>query len=341
MNNKKIIPMTVVALLSLGINSVVGTIPVYATPTETSIMSSDEINEVEATIQKYDNQIETSMDKLNTLNAKIKKNEEDLVQSEKDIKVAEEEYENAQQKYVKNLRHVYKTGGATNRLFSYVDTLLSSKNINDVIVRLDMMKKILEDENEIINEIQEKKTILEEKKAKMEDDKEELKNDKDTVQKELEEMEAKKKELQDILEEQRIAVAKLRSSSIQTPIPISAEASETAKGILTEAQKYLGIPYVWGGTTPSGFDCSGLVQYVYAKAGVSLPRVSQSQQNVGVTVPYEYAKPGDLVFFGYPAYHVGIYMGNGQMLHAPQTGDVIKISPLSGNGISSIQRVIN
>lgn len=101
------------------------------------------------------------------------------------------------------------------------------------------------------------------------------------------------------------------------------------------AKQYLGTPYVWGGTTPNGFDCSGLVQYVYAQNGINIPRVSQDQYKSGASVAKENLQPGDLVFFtGYtkdpsnPG-HVGMYVGNGEYLHAPKTGDVVKVSSLS------------
>lgn len=116
--------------------------------------------------------------------------------------------------------------------------------------------------------------------------------------------------------------------------------SSLASLIIDEAMKYLGVPYVWGGTTPDGFDCSGLVQYVYGKYGVSLPRVSQDQQYAGTRISVSNIVPGDLIFWGEPAWHVAIYIGNGQYIHAPQTGDVVKISPIDPSRLSSAARVL-
>lgn len=101
----------------------------------------------------------------------------------------------------------------------------------------------------------------------------------------------------------------------------------TGQDVVDQARKYLGVPYLWGGTDPKrGLDCSGLVQLVYKKLGVSLPRVSQDQQNEGRSIPnLKQALPGDLLTFGSPATHIGIYIGDGKMLHAPRTGDVVKI----------------
>lgn len=106
--------------------------------------------------------------------------------------------------------------------------------------------------------------------------------------------------------------------------------SSAGQKIVQDAEKYLGTNYVWGGETPDGFDCSGLVQYVCAENGISVPRTTYEQINSGTAVSKESLQPGDLVFFGSSSspHHVGIYVGNGQYLHAPKTGDVVKISDL-------------
>ncbi|ODJ54541.1 LysM peptidoglycan-binding domain-containing protein [Brochothrix thermosphacta] len=100
------------------------------------------------------------------------------------------------------------------------------------------------------------------------------------------------------------------------------------------AQQFSGTPYVWGGTTPSGFDCSGFTQYVYGNSGVSLNRTAGDQMNQSTKISEGQAKPGDLVFFSYNGGssidHVGIYMGNGQMINAQNNG--VKIDNIHGNG---------
>ena len=97
------------------------------------------------------------------------------------------------------------------------------------------------------------------------------------------------------------------------------------------ALRYLGVKYVWGGASPDGFDCSGLVMYVYAQLGIQLPHFAAAQYTMGQAVPRDQLQPGDLVFFD-GLDHVGIYIGGGQMVHAPQTGDVVKITPLTAFG---------
>ena len=98
------------------------------------------------------------------------------------------------------------------------------------------------------------------------------------------------------------------------------------------AKRLTGIPYVWGGASPrSGFDCSGLVQYVYGKVGVSLPHYTVSQYGRGRAVPRSRLRPGDLVFF-YGLNHVGIYAGGGKYIHAPRSGTTVRWSSLAAHG---------
>jgi peptidoglycan DL-endopeptidase CwlO len=99
-------------------------------------------------------------------------------------------------------------------------------------------------------------------------------------------------------------------------------------GVVGIAMQYLGVPYVWGGASPSGFDCSGLVMYVYAQVGVSLPHYTGAQWNMGVPVSRGDLEPGDLVFFDGLG-HVGLYIGGNEFIDAPQTGEVVRIESLS------------
>ncbi len=105
------------------------------------------------------------------------------------------------------------------------------------------------------------------------------------------------------------------------------------------ALQYTGVPYVWGGASPSGFDCSGLVMYVYAKLGISLPHYTVSQWDVTQPIALSQAQPGDLIFFN-GLEHVGIYLGGGQMVDAPHTGSVVRVESIYGFGsIDGARRV--
>jgi len=115
--------------------------------------------------------------------------------------------------------------------------------------------------------------------------------------------------------------------------PPSAPAAQYG-GVVGVAMQYLGIPYRWGGADPSGFDCSGFIMYVYAQVGVSLPHNAAMQYGVGTPVSKDQLQPGDLVFFDGLG-HNGIYIGGGQFIHSPHTGDVVKISSLSDSWYAS------
>ena len=118
-----------------------------------------------------------------------------------------------------------------------------------------------------------------------------------------------------------VSVVTPQSDTIVAPPP-------THSNVVGVAISMLGTPYVWGGSAPGGFDCSGLVMWAYAQVGVSLPHSSYAQFTYGVPVSRDQLQPGDLVFFDGLG-HVGIYIGGDQFIHAPHTGDVVKISSLS------------
>jgi cell wall-associated NlpC family hydrolase len=104
---------------------------------------------------------------------------------------------------------------------------------------------------------------------------------------------------------------------------------------LDAAKKFVGTPYVWGGSSPLGFDCSGFTQFVFRQFGVNLPRMSNQQGFGGSAVNYADAKPGDLIFWDNStrnngADHVGIYLGNGMLISAPKPGDHVKIQAVYG-----------
>ena len=120
-------------------------------------------------------------------------------------------------------------------------------------------------------------------------------------------------------------------------MPISSGAGQAAVNV---AAQFLGVPYVWGGTSPAGFDCSGLMQYVYKQLGYSINRVAEDQMKNGIPVSRENLQPGDLVgFYSSPGgsyiSHIGMYVGDGIMIHAPHTGDVVKYTSIDGSYYSS------
>lgn len=139
-------------------------------------------------------------------------------------------------------------------------------------------------------------------------------------------------------------LAQLRSSNGTGTTAGSAAdgAAPTGGEVISDAVQYLGVPYKWGGTDPDvGLDCSGFTQRVYADLGITLPRVAAAQARVGTEVPsLDQAKAGDLLAFGSPVDHIGIYIGNGKMIQSPHTGDVVKISNITRKDLSTIRRIL-
>ncbi len=135
---------------------------------------------------------------------------------------------------------------------------------------------------------------------------------------------------------QAAAAAGGSTGSYHGPVPPASTLGGKAVAI---AEQYLGVPYVWGGASPSGFDCSGLVMYVYEQLGVSLPHNAAAQYASTTPIPVSDLQPGDLVFF-YGFGHVGIYVGNGTMIHAPHTGTVVQFGSIYAEGpIAGASRV--
>lgn len=226
------------------------------------------------------------------------------------------------------------------------------------------------------NQLETDLALIETNQAEAKAEQAEIEKDKDAVQTELKNVEEAKKQAEEAArqaelarQQQEAAATQNEQASSNTTVTItesnssnnssssnSSNSSNTqtstsgststvtgsasAQAIIAEAKKYLGVPYVWGGSTPSGFDCSGFTSYVFRKSGISLPRTSRAQQNIGTQVSLSNVQPGDLVFMGKPAYHVGIYIGGGQWIHAPQTGDVVKIASFNPSKFSSATRVL-
>lgn len=129
-----------------------------------------------------------------------------------------------------------------------------------------------------------------------------------------------------------------RTTPEQTPPPVSVPASGGAATAIAVAKSKLGSPYVWAAEGPGTFDCSGLTLYAWRAAGVSLPHSSRMQMSSGKSVPISQMQPGDLTFYGRPVHHVALYVGGGQVIHAPQSGDVVRYASVDMMPIVAVTR---
>ncbi|MDL4813831.1 NlpC/P60 family protein [Actinomadura opuntiae] len=139
------------------------------------------------------------------------------------------------------------------------------------------------------------------------------------------------------------AYEKVRGKAVKKDPTLLAKLPVVGDGKAAEALRYamskLGRPYVWGAAGPTTFDCSGLTMWAYKQVGINLPHYTGSQWNAGTHVPESQMQPGDLIFFYSDLHHMGMYVGGGKMIHAPHTGDVVRIASLEGRPIAGVVRV--
>ncbi|MEU6557499.1 NlpC/P60 family protein [Streptomyces sp. NPDC046915] len=188
-----------------------------------------------------------------------------------------------------------------------------------------------------MRELAQERTETAGKLAELEKSREAVASHKRTVEKKL----AKARQLLNSLPaDERSAYGRAsRSGRTGMPDPSGAAAPNArAAAAVAAARSALGRPYVWGANGPSGFDCSGLMQWSYAQAGVHLPRTSQEQRYAGRQIPLSQARPGDLVVYRSDAGHVAMYAGNGQVIHAPYPGAPVRYDPVGMMPISSVTR---
>ncbi|WP_227752124.1 C40 family peptidase [Viridibacillus arvi] len=374
---KNVLAITVLAAALLQVS------PSYASPSNDSAPTKAEQKalKLEQKIQKIDNSIIEAMDKVDRLNKKINNSNEKITQTKKDIKQTQTEYEFRKTLYEERLRDIQ--GESKSAFMLYADVLLSSDGMSDFIDRTTAVTQILNSDQSLMTELNEKEDKLITSKTALDKINKELKEDKKDLAKEMKQIKKDKKKIvsklkvtKKTIKEEKAAkkaakaaqkraekavreAVKTASNDDEKSVSLSPVVNITktsnkndvlnltnqkpsggdASGLIGYAKNFLGVPYVWGGTSPSGFDCSGLMQYVYRSEGISLPRTSSQQQNAGTRISPNDVQPGDLVFFGSPAYHVGMYIGNGQWLHAPQTGDVVKIASYNPSSFSSAARV--
>ena len=323
--------------------------PVFAAPNETvaadtEITANDgtdnrSIEKIIQNIQECDSQIEYKMGKLNELKEQILEKENQIHENEQKIELAEADIEEKDNALAERLNIIQKNGGIESTPMKYLDALLSSEDILDAVQKVHLISKICTSDKKLIQNAKDAKDNLTQIKENIEKEQKELEKSKEYLENEIKALETDKEKLIDYVKENS-SLLDLSTNNI-IPVTLPSDISEEAKAIILEAEKYLGVPYLWGGTTPDGFDCSGYMQYIFASKNISIPRVSQDQQSFSTKISMSEIKPGDLVFNkSSDSTHVGMYIGNDMYIHAPHTGDVVKISQLSTSNMKYAGRLI-
>lgn len=295
---------------------------------------------------------------IQTLNANIALQERSIKENQEEIeklKDQQEELANQKEKNLQDLRFILRMN-YINGPSNYLEYLFEAKSLSDMIYKLELINYLIKGfdkaQDQIIQldqEISEKKSLSEQKNSELEAALESLKISKESTaqaaqkqkglisqlnQEQRATLNAKNQTqanidyVQQLILQEQIDAENAKKNPIASDngggsISQPAKLTGTVGELIAYAQRFIGVPYLWGGTTPSGFDCSGYTQYVYRHFGINLPRVSQDQFRVGTAVSRADLKPGDLVFFstyGPGATHVGIYLGGDSMIDAESRG---------------------
>jgi peptidoglycan DL-endopeptidase CwlO len=300
----------------------------------------DKIDAIEAQIEKLDNNIEDKLGQIVATNKRISYAKAKIATTQKAIDNTSKSINAEQELYYKRLKAMYMNGP-----IGYLDLLLSSSSFIDFLERYELTKSIMKYDTHLIKNLENRKKTKQRQKALLVQQKNALLKLQSNLKASLAQLNAAKAKQKSLISYMKKEAKKYKNQiaeynkMIRVTLNQIAEMKKKLKNpnstvyssdrLVVYAAKFLGVRYVWGGTTPSGFDCSGFTKYVYAHFGIKLNRVSRDQARQGTRISKANLRPGDLVFFGSPIHHVGIYVGNNSFIHAPRTGDVVHISQLT------------
>ena len=313
-------------------------------------------------IQSLDGNLEHAIEAYNLANERLKEVKANLAENRRELGIARANLRQARAVLAEHAVAVYTSTSGDSTL----EVLIGPTSLDDFLSRVDTVGRVSDQGNLVLgevvtfqNDVRARRARLKRAKARAAELVSERARQKASIESQLAtrrsllnsirgeivRMQAAERARQAELE--RRARAQATAAAAAPPVLATALNSETSSsasepaiaatpapvarygGVVGIAMQYLGTPYVYGGASPSGFDCSGFVMYVYAQLGVSLPHNAAAQYGSGTPVDRSQLQPGDLVFFNGLG-HNGIYVGGGSFIHSPHTGDVVKISSLSG-----------
>jgi len=308
-------------------------------------------------LQSLSDSLERARSQYDAATSRLAQTKRDLAENTYELKVARHNLRASERSIRQRLVSLY-----TSDQDSTIEVIFGSKSLDDMITRIDSAKSVTKLDARVLSEVtQFRRSVKEHRrllstakvqeehlvavrasaKASIESKIAEQHRLLSSIQGQIAQLQAAERARQlQIAAQARSRLLAARQSQQQevqnTIVGVSAVAPQsdtivapppTHGGVVGIAMSQLGTPYVWGGAAPGGFDCSGLVMWAYAQVGVSLPHSSYALYGMGVPVSRDELEPGDLVFFDGLG-HVGIYIGGGEFIHAPHTGDVVKISSL-------------
>lgn len=317
--------------------------------------SQQKVQDLDTQMQKIDHDIETTLKEKADIDSKIDKVQGSINSVKKSIKASQNKINNEQEVYSQRIRTMYMNG----KNQSYINIVLGSKSFSDLISNIETVQKISDYDKNLMDNLNSEKSRIEKQKDKLSSEKSSLVALQGQDQKKLQDANTKKSQVLALANKAKAEMQKNKAyydqleaqsnqektrllsmnTSASTSTPSSSPSHDRGQqispgnysGVVGIAAQFVNrTPYVWGGTSPSGFDCSGLVMYCYAQVGVSLPHYTGDQVKYGSTVSESNLQPGDLLFYGSPSnpYHVAIYAGSGKMIEAPRQGEDVHITPV-------------
>lgn len=309
-----------------------------------------EAKKIKSQVEQIDCELDEAVEDYNQANLRLNKIKAELAATSQKLDQAQRDLKVRKTVLNTRLRNIYKHGE-----IPFIETVFNTKSFRQFLLTLSRLQDIATSDACIVTEIKQLKKDVEEKRHDLAEQEKlqkaacsKLASYKSEIKRKLSERKnalvGVEDEINALEREEHANAERLRAQVEQEQVEQRARTPQVSRGeknvpapksgVVGVAMQQLGKPYCWGGSGPGSFDCSGLVMYCYAKIGVSLPHSAAAQYSCGTHVSRDQLKPGDMVFFtrGRGISHVGMYVGGDSYIHAPRTGDVVKISSLSARG---------